>query len=290
MGPKVSIIIRTLNEEKHLGALLEGIRAQTFTDWEVINVDSGSTDRTLQIIEPYASKVIRITPQEFTYGHALNLGCEAASGDYLVMASAHVRPVTNTWLEKLVRPLEEPSIAMTYGRQQGVPSTRIGEERDLLRSFAAASRILIDEPFSNNGNSAIWRKLWLEQPFDASLTGLEDMDWAKKIQKKGFRVYYAADAPVYHIHEESVRRIFRRYKGEAMAYKKIFPEASFSKGDCAKAVLVESARDLFFAFRTKKSLTKVLGIPGGRLAHYLGVYQGMRWRDGSAREHLSPSL
>lgn len=284
MSPKVSIIIRTLNEEKHLEELLEEIRAQTFTDWEVINVDSGSTDRTVQIMERYASKMIRITSQEFTYGLALNLGCESAAGEYLVMASAHVRPVNNTWLENLISPFDEPLIGMVYGRQRGVASTRVGEERDLLQTFGTTSSILIDEPFSHNGNSAVRRMLWLEQPFKESLSGLEDLEWARRIQRKGYRVYYAANAPVYHIHDESLRKIYRRYKGEANAYMKIFPGGSrFGKGGCFKRVLVESVRDLLYASRTGKSLRKLLRIPTARLAHYLGVYHGMNLYKEEAR-------
>jgi rhamnosyltransferase len=275
VDPKISIIIRTLNEEKHLGALLDGIESQSYTNWEIINVDSGSTDRTPEIIGPRATKLLHIPAKEFTFGRSLNIGCAAASGEYLIIASGHVYPLTNTWLENLVLPFNYSSIGMVYGRQRGVPSTRIGEERDLLKIFGSTAKILIDEPFSHNGNSAVRRELWADLPFDESLTGLEDMDWAKKIQKKGFTVGYAADAAVYHVHTDSLKAIYRRYRGEGIAYKSIFPGVTFNAANCARAVFTDTVRDLLYGISARKHPTKLMEVPAARLAHHLGVYDGI---------------
>ena len=67
--PKASIIIRTLNEAYYLPDLIEGIRSQTFSNWEIIHVDSGSTDDTLNILGPHSAKTITISPQDFTFGY-----------------------------------------------------------------------------------------------------------------------------------------------------------------------------------------------------------------------------
>ena len=63
-----SIVIRAFNEGRHIRRLLEGIRQQTVQDVEVILVDSGSTDDTVSIAESYGAKLVRIAPQEFTFG------------------------------------------------------------------------------------------------------------------------------------------------------------------------------------------------------------------------------
>lgn len=76
---KLSIIIRCLNEEKHIGRLLAGIAEQTLQEVEVILVDSGSTDATLSIAEHFPTRIISIRPEDFSFGYALNVGCAAAT-------------------------------------------------------------------------------------------------------------------------------------------------------------------------------------------------------------------
>src|SRR3990172_1973700 len=117
-----SIIIRAYNEEKHLGRLLEGIQYQTLKDVEVILVDSGSTDSTVSIAEAFGAKVVHIRPEEFTFGWSLNLGIEKATGDFVVIASAHVYPVYPDWLESLLHPFEDEKVALAYGKQRGPES------------------------------------------------------------------------------------------------------------------------------------------------------------------------
>ena len=73
----VSVVIRTLNEEKHLDELLRSIRSQKsdLFDIEVVIVDSGSLDRTLEIANNYAARITYIKKREFTFGRSLNIGC-----------------------------------------------------------------------------------------------------------------------------------------------------------------------------------------------------------------------
>ena len=104
MDVETSIVIRTLNEGKHLEKVFQGIHGQNYRDWEVVLVDSGSTDRTLEIARRYGARIYHIPQQEFTYGRSLNLGCREAQGDYLVFVSGHVWPITNNWLGNLVEP------------------------------------------------------------------------------------------------------------------------------------------------------------------------------------------
>ena len=91
--PRCSLVIRAYNEAKHLGRLLDGIQQQTIQEVEVILVDSGSTDGTLEIAAQYPLQVQRISAQEFTFGRSLNRGIAAASSEWVVIASAHVYPV-----------------------------------------------------------------------------------------------------------------------------------------------------------------------------------------------------
>jgi len=219
--PEASIIIRTFNEEKHLPALLTAIRAQNYQDFEIVNVDSGSLDRTRSIAEHYCDKLVHIRSRDFTYGYSLNKGIDAASGRYIVCVSAHTKPLDEDWLERLVTPLADTSIAMVYGRQLGSSEfSRFSEIQELARKFGKNRQVLVPPNyFANNANSAIRKELWEQHPFDEQLPGLEDAEFAKYWMVRGFQTLYEPDAAIYHIHEESWRQVRRRFLGEAVAKK-----------------------------------------------------------------------
>ena len=192
-----------------------------------------------------------------------------------MFASGHVRPITNNWLGNLIKPFDDLSVAMVFGRQRGTNANRLSEIRDLHSDFGPTSTVLVDEPRGNNGNAAIRRELWLRQPFDENLPGLEDIDWARKAERNGHRVYYAADAGVHHVHEESLKQVYRRYFREAAAYKLMFPSSTFTRSDVVRLIPAFVVRDVLFAFREGWQ-AKLLQVPGTRIAQYLGIYKGIR--------------
>lgn len=122
-----SIVVRAYNEERHLPRLLEGIARQTVEDAEVILVDSGSTDATVSIAEAFGARIVRIRPEEFTFGRSLNFGVRAATRELVVVASAHVYPVYPDWLEALLRPFEDDKVALAYGKQRGPETAKFSE-------------------------------------------------------------------------------------------------------------------------------------------------------------------
>ena len=284
--PETSIVIRTLNEAKYLGRLLQGIHDQNYKDWEIVLVDSGSTDGTREIAERYGARIFHIPKEEFTFGRSLNCGCREARGKYLVFASGHVWPTSNTWLRNLVRTFEDSKVGMVYGSQRAGKASALSDERTLTRMFGETSQILIDEPRGNNGNAAIRKDLWLEEPFDESLTGLEDIDWARRIQAKGYRVYYAADARILHIHEESLKQVYRRYFREALAYKRMSPRHALSPPYTFLLFAYAVAADFLYALRRRASLMKIARIVPYRAAESLGHYRGSRVNGVAGRQVL----
>ena len=143
MTVETSIVIRTLNEAKHLESLMQGIHSQSYRDWEIVLVDSGSSDGTLEIAEKYGARIFHIPKDEFTFGRSLNMGCAEARGKYLVFASGHVWPITNNWLKNITRPFDEKSVAMVYGRQRGTGANRLPQLRDLQMQFGTPSPVLV---------------------------------------------------------------------------------------------------------------------------------------------------
>lgn len=208
---ETSIIIRTFNEENHLPRLLDALSKQTYRDFEVILVDSGSTDQTLTIAQGCCQEVIQIQSRDFTFGYSLNIGCAKGKGKYIVLISAHALPVDNQWLANLLAPFHDEKVGMVYGKQIGAEESKFSERRDFQKLFSGSSKCV------NNANSAFRKELWREYPFDEYLFGLEDIEWAKKITAKGLLVYYEPKASVYHIHTEKWHQVFNRYRREAIA-------------------------------------------------------------------------
>ena len=158
--PVCSMVIRAYNEEKHLGRLLAGLAQQSILPAEVILVDSGSSDRTVEIALAKNVKVVHIAPTDFTFGRSLNLGIQAAQSELVVFASAHVYPVYPDWLEKLLEPFQEPQVALTYGKQRGNQQSKFSEHQIFTQWFPETHQPIQSHPFCNNANAAI-RKVTL---------------------------------------------------------------------------------------------------------------------------------
>ena len=116
-----SIVIRTKNEAASIAETLGRIEDQDFSgSYEVVVVDSGSTDSTLQIVKKYEVKLIQIPQKEFSYGRSLNVGADIAKGTYVVNLSAHAFPRDKGWLTNLIACFDEVDVAAVYGRQLSV--------------------------------------------------------------------------------------------------------------------------------------------------------------------------
>lgn len=283
---KTSVIIRAYNEAEHIGRLLTGLSRQTLPPEEVILVDSGSTDSTVDIATRFGARIVTITPEEFTFGRSLNLGCGAATGDVLLIASAHVYPLYDTWVEAMLQPFEDPAVALTYGRQVGDHRTRFSEQQLLARWFPTRSNPRQGHPFCNNANAAIRRDLWLTMPYDEEITGLEDMHWAKRAMGAGHHIAYVAEAPVAHVHRETFSQLKNRYRREAIAHASVFPEQRLSRVDAVRIATVNIMNDYLHATLQGKLLPNLLDIPRFRIAQFAGSYQGFQQRGPVAKALL----
>jgi len=276
-----SIIVRTCNEGKHIGRLLEGVFFQKADFlFEVIIVDSGSVDNTLEIAGKYPVKVVHILPQDFSFGYSLNAGVKESRGKYLVFISAHCYPINENWLSNIIDPFsKDDKAALVYGKQRGNHLTNFAEKQLFLRTFPDFSNSKQQVPFCNNANCAIRRWLWDKVPYDEELTGLEDLDWAHKVLKRGYHAFYNAEAGIIHVHEESARKIFRRYKREAIALKNIFPETKFTFFEFVKLLTVNLFHDYWAAIRQDRRIKNLWEIFMFRLMQFWGTYRGYKFKE-----------
>lgn len=271
-----SIVIRAYNEEKHIGRLLEGIRQQTVKEVEIILVDSGSTDGTVSVAESFGARIVRIPSSEFTFGRSLNLGIQAATRELIVIASAHVYPVYPDWLESLLHPFEDQKVALTYGKQRGPETAHFSEQQIYHQWYSDISKPRQATAFCNNANAAIRKTLWEKNPYDERLTGLEDLAWAKWAKEQGHEIAYVAEAEIIHVHQETPRGVFNRYRREGMAFKQLYPEAHFSLYDFLRLTTMNILSDLWHAARVRMLWKHLSSIVWFRFMQFHGTRMGYR--------------
>ncbi len=272
----VSVIIRTYNEEKYLQRLIDGIRSQRLgsDEVEIVIVDSGSTDSTLEIAKLNNCRVTFIKKRDFSFGRSLNVGCKYARGDVFIFVSGHCIPATDFWLKELIAPILNGSCAYTYGRQLGYESTKYSECRLFDKHFPEYSKIPQIGFFCNNANAAISKSTWEQFLFDEELSGLEDMDLAKKIVASGDGIGYIAEAPVFHVHNETWQQVKHRYEREAYALKIIMPEIHFNLVDFFRYFMAGVFEDCKIVVREKRLLSEFKDIFLFRFMYYYGTYIG----------------
>jgi rhamnosyltransferase len=271
-----SIIIRTLNEEKHLDEVLSIIEKQDTDglDHEVILVDSGSDDNTLEIAASHGCTILHITREEFSFGRSLNMGCAAATGEFLVIISGHCVPTDDKWLRNLCQPLIEDAAVYSYSRQIGGTTSHYSECRIFAKYFPEQSRIPQEGFYCNNASSAVKRSAWTRHRFNEELTGLEDMELAQRLVKDGDKIAYVAEACVYHLHEESWGNVKHRFEREAIALQRIMPQVHVHIQDLVRYTLLSIWLDWKDAFQDKVFFSKAIGIVKYRFSQYWGSYVG----------------
>lgn len=272
---RASIVIRTLNEAEHLDDLLNMVARQVTTfEVETVLIDSGSDDGTIEIAQKHGAKITTISKSEFSFGRSLNKGCAFATGDMLVLISGHCVPVDESWLQNLCQPLLDGSVSYSYGRQIGDDNSNYAERRIFAKYFPPSSAIPQQGFFCNNANSALLRSAWEAFLFDEELTGLEDMELAKRLHAAGHKIGYVAEAPVFHHHSESWAQVRRRFEREALALRAIMPEVHLSQLDVARCVINSTLGDWRAAAQNGITSTSRLDMLRYRWNQYVGSYKG----------------
>lgn len=234
----ISIIIRTKNEEKNIGEVLAKVFSQDVDlGFEVVIVDSGSTDRTLDIVSQYNCRLIKIPPEPWSPGYALNIGSRYANGNYLVYLSAHCPPLNDRWLHNLVKNFIEEKVAAVYGRQIPVKGRNPFEDIALYLTFPArvterrsilARLMIMDKDGISFANCAIRKSVWEKYPLNEEIPFAEDRLWAKVIVLNGYKILYEPESVVYHSHPYNLSSLSERMYKAAYAAKVIYgPECRY---------------------------------------------------------------
>ncbi|MBI4184837.1 MAG: glycosyltransferase family 2 protein [Proteobacteria bacterium] len=197
--PRVSVIIRTRNEEAWIGECLAMVFRQDHPDFEVILVDNRSTDHTLEVARRHPVRDV-VSVERYRPGQALNAGIRRASGALIACLSAHCIPRDEGWLRALAAGFDDAGVAGVYGRQLPLAFSTALDKRDLLTVFGLDRRVQVKDYFFHNANSMIRRSVWERIPFDEEVTNIEDRHWGKAVIEAGYRLVYEPRAAVYHHH------------------------------------------------------------------------------------------
>ena len=220
-GMQVSVIIPTKNGGRYLGRLFKTLKEQTFRPVQILVVDSSSDDNTSSMCEAFGADLIQIDAKTFDHGGTRNLAASRAIGDVLVFMTQDALFKDIECLENLIRPLEDPIIAASYGRQ--IPREDANPVEVFARSFNYPPTEVIkgigDLPklgvktfFFSNACSAIKKRAYEEiGGFPERTIMNEDMFFAARLIMKGYKIAYQPNAIVYHSHNYPLTTQFRRY-------------------------------------------------------------------------------
>ncbi len=224
-GPLVSIVIPSKNGGERLGeALAQIFRQEVPFSFEVIVIDSGSDEKTLNIIREFPVRLHCIPPFEFDHGLTRDLGASLARGEHLVFLNQDAVPCGTKWLVGLVEPL---ILSDEYAAVQGG-----NEERERVEKFfwdSCGRKFYFTRPSErwiarydgigfSTVNAAIRKRVWRELPFGEAPI-MEDKKWQKAAVARDCKILYRSDAKVLHSHDYDLKGLFQRCQREGYGWR-----------------------------------------------------------------------
>ena len=279
-SPRVSIIMRSCNDSDVIRGTLQMVRAQTYTNYELWNFDSTSTDGTLDIIREFNTpQRIRLNdPASYNPGRVLNEAVAATGGDILVFLTSDATPENEDWLQQLIAPLRDTACGASYGRQTPRPDCRSLFVKDTERAFGDGRVSAGWLHFFSMANSAVRRELLESHPFDTAIQYSEDIDWSYRMRNLGHGIVYVPDAPAMHSHNYTLGQSYRRHYGEGKAEAWIFRNGELSTSFLRYCLLPlgrEVLRDLGWAVRRTSMDALLYSVPL-RATQKWGRWQGLK--------------
>lgn len=246
--PAISVVIPVKNEAAKIRACMEGILSQSVPVLEIIVVDSGSTDGTVEILKEYEKvKVFQIPSHEFNHGDTRNYGVSKAAGEFVLLTVGDSRAYDQYWIQHMLEGFDDPLVAGVCG-QQVVPHEKENNPISWFRpqsdpgkkkfaftkeEFDALPQEKRKEACGWDDVSAMYRRSVLQEiPFRRT-SFCEDAIWAKEALLAGYTIVYNAAARVYHYHLEDNGFTFKQcftimyYRYRYLNY--LYPSPSLSK-------------------------------------------------------------
>lgn len=222
--PTVSVVIPVKDGARHLERLLAAVREQGGGEVELLVVDSGSSDGSVELARAGGATVQEIAPDEFGHARTRNLAMELTSGDVVCFLTQDAVPEPG-WLAAHRAAFElGEKVGAVYGPHLPWPDTSPMIARELGEFFASMSpgggpvlQRAGDLAFLSNVNASYARACWEEVRFDEELDYAEDQAFGRAMLDAGWVKAFHPDAAVRHAHDygpaEFARRYFDEYRG-----------------------------------------------------------------------------
>ena len=297
----ISVLIPTLNGGEELRECLRALNRQVLEqEMEILVLDSGSGDHSVQIAQAEGARVLSIPQGEFSHGRARNQLARAASGELLVFLSQDAIPQGVDFLARLLAPLQERRVAGVYGRQQarvGAPPPEqfflafMYGEKPRVQEARGPEQLSMESTLFSNVCSALRRTELLEQPFAEDLIMSEDQEWSARMLLQGRLIIYQPDALVIHSHTYTLARAFKRFFDSGVSASRAYLAGEEGELPRASAVGKSVLRDnaLRYAREELRWLVRsrqMHWLPYTlvyELSKFLGLQMGIRY-------HLLPSF
>lgn len=216
LGCQVSVVVLTKNAGEQLAGVLTSLTEQIIDcPYEVLVIDSTSSDETIKIAKQFPITIYQIPACEFGHGRTRNISAVLSNGDVLVFISQDALPCSKNWLHEHVKNIKDDCCAGVFGRQIPRPEARPTDEFSYSRDYP-------DEDFTvdlenahqynvifSDVNAALKRLLLVKFPMPDDIIVCEDVYWASKVIREGYYIKYCSNASVMHSHHYSLRTIFK---------------------------------------------------------------------------------
>lgn len=256
--PRISIIMRSFNEGWALKETLPALKAQDFRNWELIVIDSGSTDGSVDLIRNFdPNHFIQIQPHEYNPSRVMNQGMRLAASEFGIFLNADATPQGDNWLRPLVNGLQDPQTAAVFGRQIPRPDCKAVYASDYDRCFGPTRESASWDHFFSMVSSGLRKDIWSQRGFLENLQYAEDDEYTRWAKHQGYRIKYIEESVAMHSHNYTSAQAFKRSFGDARA---LAASWAGSPSDfpwfktVAMGAVSDSLKDLKFCLRTGRIL------------------------------------
>lgn len=216
--PLVSIIMRSFNEGWALCQTLPALAAQDWTNRELIVIDSGSTDGSVDLIRRANPRhFIQIRPEEYNPARVMNLGMKLSRAEFGIFLNADATPHGTGWLRPLATAVQEARTAAAFGRQIPRPNCQAVFAHDYERCFGNHRESSGWEHFFSMVSSALRKDVWSRRGFLETMQYSEDDEYTRWCRAEGYQIAYCPDSVVVHSHNYTPSQAYKRSFGEAKA-------------------------------------------------------------------------
>jgi len=272
MIPTVAIIMRAFNEMPHVQRTLAMLERQTFRDFELYAIDSGSSDGTLGALKAACppDRLTTIARDDYIPGRVLNHAIARTQHDIIVLLNADAVPLTEDWLGNLIEPLRSGDADAAYSRQDARPDARFIVAYDYERAYSSDHP---PEHFFSAAACAFRREMWNRFKFHEEGYA-EDAIWAASCRQLNARFTLVPDSVVEHSHNYSLEALYqKRFRhGESFAQ---FQGETSPLGNRIYLCMREIVRDLIYTCRKKQFSTIPYNV-AYRVTAHAAIHRGLR--------------